>query len=80
MFGATIAANTMARGARQISVELGGITILIRGQRPGEGPVAASPISDMPSFPAIMHGAPTISATCTKAISKLSVPSCAARA
>ena len=34
MFGATIAANTTARGAPQIFVELGGMTILIRGQRP----------------------------------------------
>jgi hypothetical protein len=39
MFGATIAANTMARGAPQIFVELGGMTILIRGRRPGEDPV-----------------------------------------
>jgi len=36
MFGATIAANTMARGAPQIFVDLGGMTIPIRGQRPGE--------------------------------------------
>src|ERR1700737_679742 len=34
MFGATIAANTMARGAPQIFVDLGGMTILVRGQRP----------------------------------------------
>jgi lactoylglutathione lyase len=44
MLGATIAANTMARGARQIFVDLGGMTILIRGQRPGEDPAAARPI------------------------------------
>jgi lactoylglutathione lyase len=44
MFGATIAANTMARGAPQIFVDLGGMTILIRGQRPGEDPAAARPI------------------------------------
>ena len=44
MFGATIAANTMARGAPQIFVDLGGMTILIRGQRPGEDPAATRPI------------------------------------
>ncbi|HEV2186857.1 MAG TPA: VOC family protein, partial [Stellaceae bacterium] len=38
MFGATIAADTMARGAPQIFVDLGGMTILIRGRRPGEEP------------------------------------------
>ena len=35
MFGATIAADTIARGAPQVFVELGGVTILIRGRRPG---------------------------------------------
>jgi catechol 2,3-dioxygenase-like lactoylglutathione lyase family enzyme len=38
MFGATIRADTIARGAPQIFVELGGMTILIRGRRPGEAP------------------------------------------
>ena len=33
----------MARGAAQIFVELGGMTILIRGRRPGEDPVPAQP-------------------------------------
>jgi catechol 2,3-dioxygenase-like lactoylglutathione lyase family enzyme len=41
MFGARIAANTTARGAPQIFVDLGGMTILIRGRRPGEAPVSA---------------------------------------
>ena len=50
MFGATIAANTTARGAPQIFVELGGMTILIRGQRPGEDPVAARPIHRYADF------------------------------
>src|ERR1700747_2319058 len=44
MFGATIAADTIARGAPQIFVELGGVTILIRGRRPGEKPTAPRPI------------------------------------
>ncbi len=50
MFGATITANTMARGAPQIFVELGGMTILIRGSRPGEAPVAARPIRQFADF------------------------------
>ena len=50
MFGATIAADTMARGAPQIFVELGGTTILIRGLRPGEDPVPARPIRPYADF------------------------------
>ena len=50
MFGATIAADTVARGAAQIFVELGGMTILIRGKRPGEAPVAAPPIKPFADF------------------------------
>ena len=50
MFGATIAADTVARGAPQIFVELGGMTILIRGRRPGEDPVAARPIQPYGDF------------------------------
>ena len=50
MFGARIAAETMARGAAQIFVELGGMTILIRGQRPGETPVDPAPIRQYVDF------------------------------
>lgn len=50
MFGATIAADTVARGAPQIFVELGGMTILIRGKRPGEAPVAPRPIRQYAEF------------------------------
>jgi catechol 2,3-dioxygenase-like lactoylglutathione lyase family enzyme len=50
MFGATIAADTIARGAPQIFVELGGTTILIRGRRPGEAPVAARPVQGYADF------------------------------
>jgi lactoylglutathione lyase len=50
MLGATIVADTVARGAPQIFVELGGMTILIRGQRPGEAPVAARPIRHYADF------------------------------
>jgi catechol 2,3-dioxygenase-like lactoylglutathione lyase family enzyme len=50
MFGATIAADTVARGAPQIFVELGGMTSLIRGRRPGEDPVPARPIRPYDDF------------------------------
>jgi lactoylglutathione lyase len=50
MLGATIAADTVARGAPQIFVELGGMTILIRGRRPGETPATARPIRPYADF------------------------------
>jgi catechol 2,3-dioxygenase-like lactoylglutathione lyase family enzyme len=50
MFGATIAKDTIARGAPQIFVELGGMTILIRGRRPGEDPVPPRPIQAYSDF------------------------------
>jgi hypothetical protein len=48
--GATIAADTVARGAPQIFVSLGGITVLIRGKRPGEAPVDTRPIRPFSDF------------------------------
>jgi catechol 2,3-dioxygenase-like lactoylglutathione lyase family enzyme len=50
MFGATIAADTIARGAPQIFVELGGMKIVIRGRRPGEDPVPNRPIRPYSDF------------------------------
>jgi catechol 2,3-dioxygenase-like lactoylglutathione lyase family enzyme len=50
MFGATIKADTVARGAPQIFVELGGMTVLIRGRRPGEAPVPGRPIRPFADF------------------------------
>ncbi len=50
MFGATIVKDTIARGAPQIFVELGGMIILIRGRRPGENPVAPRPIEPFSDF------------------------------
>ena len=44
MFGADIVADTVARGAPQIFLELGGKTLIIRGQRPGEAPTATHEI------------------------------------
>ncbi len=48
--GATIAAHTMARGAPQIFVSLGGVTILIRGKRPGEAPIETRVIRSFDDF------------------------------
>jgi lactoylglutathione lyase len=50
MFGAVIAADTVARGAPQIFVALGGMTILIRGRRPGEEPATPRPIRPYADF------------------------------
>src|ERR1700746_1800935 len=50
MFGATITAKTMSRGAPQIFADLSGMTILIRGQRPSENPAAAKPIQPSTDF------------------------------
>jgi catechol 2,3-dioxygenase-like lactoylglutathione lyase family enzyme len=50
MLGATIAKDTVTRGAAQIFVSLGGMTILIRGRRPGEEPTAARPIRPYADF------------------------------
>ncbi|MFT5510049.1 MAG: catechol 2,3-dioxygenase-like lactoylglutathione lyase family enzyme [Hyphomicrobiaceae bacterium] len=50
MLGAIIKADTIARGAPQIFVELGGTNILIRGQRPGEAPVTSRPIEPFNDF------------------------------
>jgi len=46
----TIVADTVARGAPQIFVGLGGMTILIRGRRPGEAPVPGQPIRPYADF------------------------------
>lgn len=50
MFGAKIAADTVARGAPQIFVELGGTNILIRGRRPGEDPSIPKPVQGYADF------------------------------
>ncbi len=50
MFGADIVADTIARGAPQIFMELGGKTLVIRGQRPGEDPSDAQPIQPYADF------------------------------
>ena len=45
MFGGEISAEQPdLRGAPQIDVRVGGMTIVIRGQRPGEQPIATRPM------------------------------------
>lgn len=48
--GATITADTMARGAPQIFLELGGMIVLVRGKRAGESPRDANPIRSFADF------------------------------
>ncbi len=50
MLGADIVADTIARGAPQIFMELGGKTLVIRGQRPGEAPTAGPSIQPYADF------------------------------
>ena len=50
MLGATVSADTIARGAPQIFVELGGTTILIRGKRPDEHPTDKNEIRPFNDF------------------------------
>lgn len=48
--GAEIAADTMVRGAPQIFVSLGGMTVLVRGKRAGEEPAAPDTFRDYGDF------------------------------
>lgn len=50
MLGADIKADTMARGAPQIFLALGGTNIVIRGKRPGENPSSTRPIEPFDDF------------------------------
>ncbi len=50
MFGADIGAEVELRGAPQIDVRLSGITIVIRGQRPGEAPVNTKPMQEFDGY------------------------------
>jgi catechol 2,3-dioxygenase-like lactoylglutathione lyase family enzyme len=48
--GATLKADTIARGAPQIFLELGGANLVIRGKRPGENPSDSRPIEPFDDF------------------------------
>lgn len=46
ILGGEIAADYELRGAPQINVRLGGMTVIIRGRRPGEEPVSTRSMTD----------------------------------
>ena len=50
VLGATVTADTMARGAPQIFMEIGGKIIIVRGKRPGEAPKEGPPIRPYGDF------------------------------
>jgi catechol 2,3-dioxygenase-like lactoylglutathione lyase family enzyme len=50
MMGAVVDADTVARGATQIFLSLGGRTIVVRGERPGESPVDGLAIEDRGTY------------------------------
>jgi catechol 2,3-dioxygenase-like lactoylglutathione lyase family enzyme len=50
MFGGEVTAEQQLRGAPQIDVRVGGMTIVIRGQRPGEQPAATRPMRDFDGY------------------------------
>ena len=50
MFGAEIVQESETRGAPQIFVEIGGMNIIIRGQRPGEDPSDPKPVTQYADY------------------------------
>lgn len=50
MLGGEIVADYELRDAPQINVRLGGMTVIIRGQRPGEEPVSTRPMEDFDRY------------------------------
>ena len=50
ILGASIVAKYELRDAPQISLSLGGITLLIRGKRPGENPQNRPPMRDFQDY------------------------------
>ena len=55
LLGARYVADTVARGASQVFLELGGKTIIVRGRRPGEVPLAAPPVQQFDSYSSHNH-------------------------
>ena len=50
MFGGEITAEQDLRGAPQIDVRVGGVTLVIRGRRPGEEPVDTKPMKEFDGY------------------------------
>ncbi len=55
ILGAEIKGEAILREAPQISVRLGGMTLLIRGKRPGETPGATAPMQDYGNYSSHNH-------------------------
>ncbi len=50
ILGGRVVAEYELRDAPQINVRVGGMTVIIRGQRPGENPVATRPMQDFDDY------------------------------
>ena len=50
ILGGRVVAEYELRDAPQINVRVGGMTVIIRGQRPGEEPVATRPMQDFDDY------------------------------
>jgi len=50
MFGGAIISESEARGAPQIVVDINGVRMIVRGQRPGEEPRENSPLKQFAGF------------------------------
>ena len=55
MFGAKIVGEQTLREAPQINVQVAGITVLIRGRRPGEDPSTIAPMQDFGDYSSHNH-------------------------
>jgi catechol 2,3-dioxygenase-like lactoylglutathione lyase family enzyme len=49
-FGGEVAATQQLRGAPQIDVRVGGMTLVIRGDRPGEDPATTNPMQHFDGY------------------------------
>ena len=55
VFGATIAGEQTLREAPQINVQVAGVTVLIRGRRPGEEPSTIAAMQDFGNYSSHNH-------------------------
>jgi lactoylglutathione lyase len=55
MLGAEVVADTVARGAAQIFIAIGGKTLIIRGARAGEQPKPAPAVQEFDTFSSHNH-------------------------
>ena len=50
ILGGEIKASYELRDAPQINIDLGGMTVIVRGKRPGEEPVSTRPMQDFEAY------------------------------